>query len=140
MSSVIKHEHDKSIVNIKQFMESEKGQNEFNFSKVDMNTVKLYLSELKANKATGYDMLPSKLLKTASDILCQSVCYLINMSIKVCCFPNKLKFAEITPLRKVILKMFPTIGLSVYCLVYPKYIKRLWSINCLFILKVYLVK
>ena len=47
-----------------------------------MNTVKLYLSELKANKATGYDMLPSKLLKTTSDILCQSVCYLINMSIK----------------------------------------------------------
>ena len=65
-----------------------------------MNTVKLYLSELKANKTTGYDMLPSKLLKTASDILCQSVCYLINMSIKVCCFPNKLKFAEITPLFK----------------------------------------
>ena len=60
-------------VNIKQFLESEKGQNKFNFSKVDMNTVKLHISELKANKATGFHMLPSKLLKTASDILCQSV-------------------------------------------------------------------
>ena len=72
----------------------------FTFDKVDTDMVKFFLNKLKPNRATGCDMLPSKLLKMASDILSDSICYLVNLSFTLCRFPNELKSAEITPLFK----------------------------------------
>ena len=43
-------------------------------------------------------MLPCKLLKLGSDILCHSLCNLINMSVNICKFPSALKKAEICPI------------------------------------------
>ena len=62
--------------------------------------VRAHLSKLKSNRATGYDILPARLLKIGCDILCYSVCYLVNMSFRICSFPNSLKHAEISPIHK----------------------------------------
>ena len=54
----------------------------FNFHNIDVNVVRAHLNKLKCNKATGYDILPARLLKIGCDILCYSVCYLVNMSFR----------------------------------------------------------
>ena len=100
LSCLAKHRHLESVQNIKQFMESREMPRGFTFDKVDTVMVKFFLNKLKPNKATGCDMLPSKLLKMASDILSKSICYLVILSITMCRFPNELKSAEITPLFK----------------------------------------
>ena len=51
-------------------------------------------------KATGYDMLPSKLLKTGSEFLSRFICRLVNMSFKLSSFPNYLNCAEVSPIHK----------------------------------------
>ena len=100
LSCLAIHKHHESVQNIKQFMESREITRGFTFYKVDTDMVKFFLNKLKPNKATGCDMLPSKLLKMASDILSNSICYLVNLSFTLCFFPNELKSAEITPLFK----------------------------------------
>ena len=100
-SFLVDYENHESIRNIKNFMESGKDTKvDFSFNKVDVAAVKLCIDNLKSKKATGYDMLPSKLLKIGSDILSYSICSIINMSVTLCSFPNALKCAEITPLFK----------------------------------------
>jgi hypothetical protein len=95
------YENHESVVNIKCFMEANKGTKaDFSFNTVEVTVVKSCINKLESNKATGYDLLPSKLLKQGSDILCYSICTLVNMTISSCSFPNALKCAEITPLFK----------------------------------------
>ena len=101
ISCLIKHENDDSISSIKNYMQSINiNVNEFSFEKIDVDVVKRFLANLKSNKATGYDMLPSKLLKIGCDMLSHSICYLVNMSFTVCSFPDALKCAEISPIYK----------------------------------------
>lgn len=35
-----------------------------------------------------------------SNILCNQICYLLNMSLTTCTFPSFLKYAEICPIHK----------------------------------------
>ena len=98
-SCLMKHYKHDSVINIKSFMKS-KTKSEFNFHYVTVDVIWSYLHEMKCNKATGWDLLPSRLLKLGSDVLCLSICNLINMSFKVCSFPNMLKCAEISPVFK----------------------------------------
>ena len=72
----------------------------FTFSKYDTCTIEKFLSNLAPGKATGWDLLPSKLLKLGCRPLAPSVCNLINMSITLCSFPESLKRAEISPIYK----------------------------------------
>jgi len=62
---------------------------DFYFHDVSIDVVKSHLCNLKTNKATGYDTLPAKLLKMGSNILCNQICYLLNMSL------NMYKFSKI---------------------------------------------
>ena len=98
-SCLNKHQNHKSVVNIKALMELKK-YNEFSFQKVESETIRKSLDTLKTKKATGFDMLPSKILKLGCNILCLPICYLVNMSFKLCNFPNVLKCAEISPIYK----------------------------------------
>ena len=98
MSCLIQHEDHDSIVFIKEQMDSK--DLVFNFHNVSTDTIKKHLQKLNCKKATGYDLLPCKLLKLGSDILCHSLCNLINMSVNLCKFPNVLKKAEICPIYK----------------------------------------
>ena len=44
-------------------MQSVKTSAAFNFHNIDVNVVRAHLNKLKSNKATGYDILPARLLK-----------------------------------------------------------------------------
>ena len=55
---------------------------------------------MKLNKAAGHDMLPAKLLKLGSDILCLSMTYIMNMCFSSGTFPCNLKCADVCPIFK----------------------------------------
>ena len=101
-SCITGYNNHESVTNIKHFMASNQVKQEidFSFSSIDPLSIKKCLNKLKTNKGTGYDLLPSKILKLGSDIFCYSICTMINMCISLSCFPNALKYAEITPLYK----------------------------------------
>ena len=73
-------DHD-SINNIKELMQSVNTSIAFHFHNIDVNVVRAHLNKLKSNKATGYDILPARLLKIGCDILCYSVCMANEASI-----------------------------------------------------------
>ena len=50
----------------------------FTFSKINVVTVNNLLKTINANKATGPDNIPSRLLKIASDILAPSLTEIFN--------------------------------------------------------------
>jgi len=72
----------------------------FEFKRVNANDVHKLLSGLKSNKATGFDLIPPKLLKLGAASLCQPLQYLINLSFTTCSFPSALKMAEVVPVFK----------------------------------------
>jgi hypothetical protein len=96
------YKNHESVKNIKTFMQSKDSMEPvaFSFHPVTAQDVKKCIDRLQIKKATGHDMLPSKLIKLGSEIFCSSVTTLINMSIDSCNFPDSLKYAEITPLYK----------------------------------------
>ena len=57
---------------------------------------------LNSKKATGYDNIPSKLLKVGAFPLAGTLCKLINSFIAECKFPDILKFAEVSAQYKKI--------------------------------------
>ena len=74
--------------------------NNFNFYHVNVNEVSKLLGNIDKNKSTGYDNIPPKLLKVASNELAPAICSLINFSLDKRHFPNDLKYAEISPIFK----------------------------------------
>ena len=92
LTCMVGYNDHESIEKIKQNINME-NHDEFEFRNIDVMTVKCHLQKLNSKKTTGYDILPSKLLKLGCDILCYPLCNLLNMSIKMCKFPNALKFA-----------------------------------------------
>jgi hypothetical protein len=99
-SCIKTYENHECIINIRKYMQTNQSAADFSFQPVNPLTIQKCLSKLKTNKATGYDMLPSKILKLGSNVFCYSICNLIHMSFELCCFPNALKYAEITPVYK----------------------------------------
>ena len=96
---------------------------------------------MKCNKATSWDLLPSRLLKLGSDELCLSICNLINMSFKLCSFPNMLKCAEISQfLRKALLLTLVIKDQLVYSHACERYLNEKWFLNYPFILRIFLVR
>ena len=72
----------------------------FNFSSVCVEKVKSMLDDIDSSKATGFDNIPPKLLKSASQELAEPVTNLVNQSIRISHFPHDLKKAELSPLYK----------------------------------------
>ena len=70
LSCLTKYSDHDSIKNIKKLMQSVNTSAAFNFHNIDVNVVRAHLNKLKCNKATGYDILPARLLKIGCDILC----------------------------------------------------------------------
>ena len=73
---------------------------EFNFSDVNEVDVKRLLDKMNPKKAVGFDRLPPKLLKVASNELAGPITNLINSSINTSTFPKRLKCAEVATLFK----------------------------------------
>ncbi len=70
------------------------------FNMVCPDVVRKRPSSLNARKATGCDGIPPKLIKLASGVLCNPLCYLINEYFGQSIFPNELKLAQVTPVYK----------------------------------------
>ena len=98
-SCITKHMQHSSIVHIKQQF-GNVSKDLFNFNSINHIDVRQLLKGLKPKKAVGYDMLPSKLLSLSADILCHSICKLLNTSIKMCSFPSAFKYADVCPIYK----------------------------------------
>ena len=98
MSCAATHDKHSSMECIKSMDSSY--STEFSFHNVNVSAVKSHLYKLNVKKATGPDMLPAKLLKIGSDILCYPVCYLLNVCITQGIFPRMLKCADVSPIYK----------------------------------------
>jgi len=85
---------------IKSIVDNSSSANSFNFTAVTCTQVKNKITCLKTKKACGYDMLPAKLLKTASNVLSISLTPIINNSLNSSTFPSILKPAEVSPVFK----------------------------------------
>ena len=74
----------------------------FQIQNVTIHEVFKSLSKLKISKSTGYDGIPNKLLKDASDIIAPSLVHIFNASIMtgIRIFQNDLKVAIILPIHK----------------------------------------
>ena len=55
---------------------------------------------MDANKATGPDNIPVRLLKETVDVIASSLCNLFNKSIRLGKFPTEWKTANVCPIHK----------------------------------------
>lgn len=74
--------------------------NSFSFSQVSVCETNKKLKDLKSNKASGYDMIPAKLLKLGADVISISLTHVINQCLRNQVFPNVCKYAEVSPVYK----------------------------------------
>jgi hypothetical protein len=58
------------------------------------------LRNLKANKYTGLDKIPVKILKLASDIIAPSLTFIFNLSLATGIYVDDWKHARVTPIYK----------------------------------------
>jgi hypothetical protein len=58
------------------------------------------LRNLKANKSTGLDKIPAKILKLASDIIAPSLTFIFNLSLATGIYVDDWKRARVTPIYK----------------------------------------
>ena len=58
------------------------------------------IQSLCSAKATGYDKISARLLKTAAPQISDSLCYVINLSLKSGAVPKEWKHARVIPLYK----------------------------------------
>ena len=72
----------------------------FDFHSVDANDVMIILKNINLTKATGYDLIPGKLIRLAHRELSAPLCHIINMSINWRYFPGIMKCAEVSPVYR----------------------------------------
>ena len=72
----------------------------FKLWKITVSEVRKALKELKSNKATGVDGIPSHLLKDGSDALASPLSAIFNLTIQQNVIPAEWKKAKVTPLHK----------------------------------------
>ena len=99
-SWLISHSDHDSIKNIKEIPPYVYTDDTYQFCNIDINIIRSHFNTLKCNKVISYDILPFGLLKIDCDILCQSICYLVNTSFRTCSFPNSTKHTEICSIYK----------------------------------------
>ena len=72
----------------------------FKFSEIGVEKVTAGLRNLKISKATGIDMIPSRALKIAADIIAPSITWIFNLSLKTGIFVDAWKEACVLPIYK----------------------------------------
>ena len=72
----------------------------FTFLPLTENNVYREMKLLQANKATGFDNMPPKIVKLCSSQLCHSFTKLLNNCRTHSCFPAEMKRAEVAPVFK----------------------------------------
>ncbi len=56
--------------------------------------------QLKRNKATGVDQLPSGILRDIREYIADPLCYILNLSVETATVPSKWKIARLIPIHK----------------------------------------
>ena len=93
---------------------------------------------MNTKKAAPQDDIPVKILKLNNDIFSQYLSQIFNESIEAANFPNKLKYADVTPVyNKMIDTKKKIIDLLVLYLFYPKYSNVVFMINSIKTLTIY---
>ncbi len=77
-----------------------KSATEFKFHKVSVDYIHKILSKIKANKATGFDNIPPKIMKICADEMAVPMTDIINTAIENNIFPDDMKFADLCPTFK----------------------------------------
>ena len=72
----------------------------FHFSQIEIHNVYSILNNLKANKSTGLDKIPAKILKLSAEIIAPSLTYIFNLSLASGIYLNEWKRARVTPIYK----------------------------------------
>ena len=72
----------------------------FKFSPILVDNVALTSRGLKANKATGLDKIPPKILKLSASIVAPSFTYIFNLSLATGIYIDDWKRASVTPIFK----------------------------------------
>ena len=91
------HENHPSIVTIKEKFSSSAT---CHFTEVSVSEVEKLFKNIDVRKATGYDLIPPKILKYSMKQIVYPITYLVNDMFKNGDFPDMLKLAEIGPLHK----------------------------------------
>lgn len=58
------------------------------------------IKQLKSKKSSGPDGIPGYVVKGCSEVLAEPLCYLFNLSLSCCVFPQKWKEAKVVPIFK----------------------------------------
>ena len=93
-------EHEKVKIQTIMSNHVEKENNCFTLKPVSPEYICKKMKGLQSNKATGYDGLPSRILKLCADVLCYSLTDIVNRMIIQSEFPQILKYAELAPVFK----------------------------------------
>ena len=72
----------------------------FSFEEIGLSTVNYLLKTINANKATGPDNIPGRLLKIDADILSPSLTKMFNRSLSMGIYPNDWTMAKVLPIFK----------------------------------------
>ena len=73
---------------------------QFSFEKVTASNMVKLLRQLKASKASGYDGIPTSMIKDGAEELAVPLTYLINSCLEQSVFPDTEKYAKIIPVYK----------------------------------------
>ena len=77
-----------------------KGGDVFYFKELEKEKIQKEIYNLNSNKASQHSDIPTKIIKSNSDIFSDFLCVSINSSIKSSLFLSCLKTADITPIYK----------------------------------------
>ena len=72
----------------------------FQFSEINRDEVICQLCNLKISKSTGIDNIPAKALKLSADVICPSLTWIFNLSIKTGIYVDDWKKAWVLPIYK----------------------------------------
>ena len=75
-------------------------KNSFAFDPVDEIEILSIISQIKKNKASGPNSIPTEILHLIKELICKPLCTLINMSFSTGTHPDILKIAKTIPVYK----------------------------------------
>ena len=72
----------------------------FDFDFISDRTVLRCLQQLPPSKSSGCTVISNRVLRETASIICPSITYIYNLSIRTCTFPKEWKTATVTPIYK----------------------------------------
>ena len=77
-----------------------RNQNKFSFEPFALSDVVEEINDINPNKSSSKDSIPPKMLKISSEATANILQKLLNDSLEIGMFPDSLKLADITPVKK----------------------------------------